>query len=367
VSRSGPVGVGVIGAGKISDQYLANMLRFPDLDVRVVADALPETARRQAERFGVAAAATVEEVLARDDVELVVNLTIPAAHAQVAAAALAAGKHVWNEKPIAVDLGSAEALVSDADAAGLRLGVAPDTLLGPGMQTARRLIEAGAIGTPLTAAAVMQYPGPHAWHPNPDFLYQPGGGPLFDMGPYYLGALTEAFGAISRVAARGAGAGPTRTIGQGARAGEEIPVAVPTYAGALYEFEHGAIAQATLSFDSPLKRMGVLEIAGSEATLVAPDPNRFAGEIVLWRNGDERETVPVAGVEGGRGIGAVEMARALRAGEPHRATGRRGLHTLEAMLATAASIESAEFVAVRSRFDPSPALPENWDPTAPTL
>jgi predicted dehydrogenase len=367
VSGSGPVGVGVIGAGKISDEYLANMLRFPDLEVRVIADALPEVARRQAERFGVAAAATVEEVLARDDVELVVNLTIPAAHADVAAAALAAGKHVWNEKPIALDLGSAEALVNAADAAGLRLGVAPDTLLGPGMQTARRLIEAGAIGTPLTAAAVFQTPGPHAWHPNPDFLYQPGGGPLFDMAPYYLGALTDVLGAVTRVAARGSVAGPTRTIGQGPRAGEEIPVAVPTYVGALYEFERGAVAQVTLSFDSPLKRVGLLEIAGSEATLAAPDPNRFGGEIALWRNGDERETVPVAGVEGGRGIGAVEMARALRAGEPHRATGRRGLHALEAMLATAASIESAEFVAVHSRPDPVPALAEDWDPTARTL
>jgi predicted dehydrogenase len=367
VSGTGPVGVGVIGAGKISEQYLANMLRFPDLAVRCVADLLPEVARRQADRYGVAAARSVEEVLARDDVELIVNLTVPVAHAEVASAALTAGKHVWNEKPITVDLASGQALVAQADAAGLRLGTAPDTVLGPGMQTARRLIDSGAIGTPQTASALMQYPGPHEWHPNPDFLYQPGGGPLFDMGPYYLTTLTEAFGAITRVAARGATAGPTRVIGTGPRAGEEIPVGVPTYVAALYDFEDGGVAQITLSFDSPLKRMGVVEIAGSEATIVTPDPNKFSGEICLWRNGTEREPVAVAGVEGGRGIGALDMARAIRGGGPHHATGRRGLHILDAMLATAASIASAEFVPVHSRFEPSPALPEGWDPTARTI
>jgi predicted dehydrogenase len=361
------VGVGVVGAGKISDQYLANMLRFPDLDVRVVADIRPEVARTQAERYGVAETDSVDGVLAREDIELIVNLTVPAAHAEVASAALAAGKHVWNEKPITVDLASAESLVAQAEAAGLRLGAAPDTVLGPGMQTVRRLIEAGVIGTPQTASAVMQYPGPHHWHPNPDFLYQPGAGPLFDMGPYYLTALTQAFGAIAVAAARGASAGPTRVIGSGPRAGEEIPVAVPTYVAALYEFEHGGVAQATLSFDSPLKRMGVVEIAGTEATIVAPDPNRFTGEIWIWREGTERERVPVTGGEGGRGIGAVDMARAIRGGGPHRATGRIALHVLEVMLATADSIAAARFVDVESRFEAAPPLPEHWDPTAATL
>lgn len=367
MSGGGPVGVGVVGAGKISEQYLANMLRFPDLDVRIVADLLPEVARRQADRFGVHGAGTVDDALARDDVELVVNLTVPAAHAEVATAALAVGKHVWNEKPITVDLASGEALVARAEAAGLRLGTAPDTVLGPGMQTVRRLIEAGVIGTPLTASAVMQHPGPHSWHPNPDFLYQPGAGPLFDMGPYYLTALTQVFGAITRVAARGATAGPTRIIGTGARAGEEIPVGVPTYVAALYDFQDGGVAQVTLSFDSPLRRMGVVEIAGSEATIVTPDPNRFTGEIWIWRDGAERESVTVSGVEGGRGIGVVDMARAIRRGGPHRATGRRGLHVLDAMLATAASTASSEFVPVHSRFEPTRPLPDGWDPTASTL
>ena len=337
MSGAGPVGVGVVGAGKISDQYLANMARYPDLDVRFVADLHPHLARAQAERHGVPDSGTTEQALARDDVELIVNLTVPAAHAEVASAALAAGKHVFNEKPIAPDLASAEALIAQADAAGLRLGCAPDTFLGPGLQTMRRLLEAGRIGTPLTASVVMQSGGPHLWHPNPDFLYQPGAGPLFDMGPYYLTALAQAFGPVARVAARGGTAAPTRVIGKGPRAGEEIPVAVPTYVAALYEFESGAVAQATFSFDTPLERMGVLEITGAEATLVAPDPNTFAGEIrvnrgtagVGVRPGHGRRT---RSRHRGRGHGARDPLRArpqhrcqARPARPRRDGGHRDL------------------------------------------
>jgi predicted dehydrogenase len=229
------------------------------------------------------------------------------------------------------------------------------------------MIAAGATGKPLTASVVMQYAGPHQWHPNPDFLYQPGAGPLFDMGPYYLTALAQVFGSVMRVAARGGSAARTRVIGTGPRAGEQIPVGVPTYVAALYDFESAGVAQATFSFDSPLRRMGVVEIAGTEATLVAPDPNEFAGEIRVNRGGPEWGSVPAAGAEGGRGIGAVDMARAIRAGLPHRADGRLGLHVLDAMLATERSIETAVFVDVESRFDPVPALPEGWDPAERTL
>jgi predicted dehydrogenase len=364
---SGPVGVGVVGAGKISDQYLRNLAGFPDLDVRFVADLRPEAARAQAGAYGIAESGSADECLARDDVELVLNLTVPVAHADVTSAALAAGKHVWTEKPLTLDRASAQALVEQADAEGLLLGCAPDTFLGPGLQAVRRAIESGAIGTPLTASVVMQYAGPHQWHPNPDFLFQHGAGPLFDMGPYYLTALAQSFGAITRVAARGAGAGSSRIIGTGPRAGEEIPVEVPTYVAALYDFESGGVAQATFSFDSPLKRMGVVEIAGSEATIAAPDPNNFTGEVLLNRGEDEWEPVAVTGVEGGRGIGAVDMARAIRGGGRHRATGRLGLHVLDAMLATQASIDTGAFVAVDTRFEPIEALPEGWDPTERTL
>jgi predicted dehydrogenase len=231
----------------------------------------------------------------------------------------------------------------------------------------RRMLETGCIGTPLTACLVMQYAGPHLWHPNPDFLFQPGAGPLFDIGPYYLTALAQAFGPVTRVAARGGTAAPTRIIGAGPRAGEEIPVAVATYVAALYDFDSGGVAQATFSFDSPLERTGVIEIAGSEATLVAPDPNGFGGEIRINRGGPEWESVPAPGAGHGRGIGVVDMARAIRAGVAHSADGRLGLHVLDAMLATETSIETATFVEVASRFDPVPTLPADWDPTEATL
>ena len=364
MSGTGPVGVGVIGAGKISEQYLANMTTFPDLDVRFVADLVPERARAVADEYGVAGAGSVTQLLESGDVELVVNLTIPVAHAEVASAAIAAGKHVWNEKPFTVDRDSGRALLKQAQAAELLVGCAPDTFLGPGLQTAKRMIDRGDIGQPLTASIVFQTPGPHLWHPNPDFLYQPGGGPLLDMAPYYLTALSQIFGPVTGVAALGGSASPTRVIGAGPRAGEVFDVKVATYVTAIYDFATGGIAQATFSFDSPLARVGVLEISGSEATLATPDPNKFTGEIKIVKTGEEDwQTIEGTGVAGGRGIGAVDMARALRGGGRHRATGELGLHVLDAMLATAESIESRAFVDVTSGFEPVDALPPDWDPT----
>ena len=364
---SGPVGVGVVGAGKISDQYLANMAEFPDLDVRFVGDLRPDAARAQAEAFGVPGHGTAEECLARDDVELVLNLTVPVAHAEVTSAALAAGKHVWTEKPITLDLASAEALVAQAADAGLLLGSAPDTILGPGLQTVRRVISSGAIGTPLTASVVMQYAGPHLWHPNPDFLFQTGAGPLFDMGPYYLTALTQVLGPITRVAARGGSAGPTRVIGSGPRAGEEIPVEVPTYVAALYDFASEGVASATFSFDSPLKRTGVVEIAGTEATIAAPDPNNFTGEVP---DHPRRRRVGV-----GRGHGRRGRPRHRRrrhgAGDPRRREPSRDGAARAARArrhARHAGVDRERRVrGGGTTFDPVAALPEGWDPTEATL
>lgn len=363
-----PVGVGVIGAGTISGTYLENMTSFPDLSVRFVADIVPERAAEQAAKYGVAGSGTVEELLARDDVEIVVNLTIPVAHYEVGAAALATGKHLWNEKPLATDRKSGAALATQAEEAGLLLGCAPDTVLGPGFQTARRMIEGGDIGRPLTASAVMQYAGPHQWHPNPDFLYQAGAGPLFDIGPYYLTVLTQVFGPITRVAARGSSASPTRVIGAGPRAGESFDVTVPTYVTALYDFAGGGIASMTMSFDSPLTRTGIVEIAGTDATLATSDPNAFKEDLRIAAVGSETwETVRVSGVEGGRGIGVLDMARALRTGGQHRATGRLALHVLDAMFATATSIDEGRFVGIDSTYEPVAPLPPEFDPAEATL
>lgn len=366
----GPLGVGVIGAGKISEQYLANMKQYPDLDVRFVADLFPERARTQADAYGIDGAGTVEELLQRDDVELVVNLTIPAAHAEVGASVIAAGKHLWNEKPIAAERAPAAALVQQAVDAGLLVGTAPDTFLGPGLQVSRKMIEDGRIGTPLTATIVFQSPGPHRWHPNPDFLYQAGGGPLFDMSPYYLTALAQMFGPIRRAVALGSSAGPTRTIGAGPRQGESFEVTVPTHVSALYEFESGLKAQATFSFDSALQRVGVLEIAGTGGTLATPDPNMFTGDIRLVPADGEESTTAAGDRPAGRGIGVVDMARAIRGVDGtgrHRAAGDLALHVLDVMFATAESIDTGSFVAIDTGFVPVTALPDGWDPTQRTV
>jgi predicted dehydrogenase len=366
------MGVAVIGAGSISDQYLSDMVTYPDLDVRFVADVFADRARAQADKYGVAGAGTVEEALADDGIELVVNLTIPIAHADIAAQALTAGKHVWNEKPLATSRSDAQALVKQADHLGLRLGGAPDTVLGPGIQTARRMIERGDIGRALTASVVMQQGGPHRWHPNPDFLYQSGAGPLLDMGPYYLTALTQVFGPIGRVTALGSSAAPTRVIGAGPRAGESFEVTVPTYVAAIYEFRNGAVAQATFSFDSPLQRMGVVEIAGTDATLIAPDPNMFGGSIEVVRSAQAegatvRTTITAEAGPSGRGIGPLDLARSYRVGQPHRASGQLALHVLDALLATEESIARGGFVDVESDLETTTAVPADWDPLAATL
>ncbi|WP_431246681.1 Gfo/Idh/MocA family protein [Leifsonia xyli] len=361
----GPVGVGVIGAGVISNQYLENLTRFPDLDVRFVADIDLERAKAQAEKYGVPGSGSVEELLADDAIEIVVNLTIPKVHVEVALQALAAGKNVWSEKPFSLDRASGRELLEAAHAKGLRVATAPDTFLGSGIQSARRLIENGDIGAPLTALTLMQSPGPESWHPNPDFLFQEGAGPLFDIGPYYLTALVQLFGPVARVSASASKARESRVIGSGPRAGEEFSVTVPTHVSALYEFESGQTAQAVFSFDSKLGRTQ-FEVAGVEGTVVVPDPNTFEGELLV-HGADGIQTLPSTGTTDTRGIGVVELARAIRAGVPERASGEQAYHVLDVMVSTIEAGESRTPVEVESTVDVAPALPEDWDPRAATL
>jgi predicted dehydrogenase len=365
---SGPVGVGIIGAGVISKEYLTNLTAFPDVQVHIVADLFPESARARAEEFGIAASGTVEEAFQHPEVEIIVNLTTPAAHVPVALEAVAAGKHVWSEKPFSLDRESGLSLLKAASEAGLRLGCAPDTFLGAGLQTAFRMIQRGDIGVPLTALTLMQSPGPEAWHPNPAFLFQEGAGPLFDIGPYYLTTLVQAFGAVKTVAALGSRSRETRVIGSGPRAGEEFAVTVPTHVSALVQFEEGTSSTSNFSFDSPLPRHGFVEITGSEATIALPDPNMFDGDIRLHRHGAEDwETFPAVGSTFGRGTGVLDMARSLRAGIPHRAQGETAFHVLDTMASIAESVDNHEFVEVASSAVAAEPLPEDWDPSAPTL
>ncbi|MFJ6123626.1 Gfo/Idh/MocA family protein [Streptomyces griseoviridis] len=367
-----PVGVGVIGAGNISDQYLTNLTRFPDLRVVVVGDLDTARAETQARAHGVPEWGTAQDVLAHPDVDLVVNLTVPAVHAEVSSAAVAAGKHVWSEKPLAVDRESARALLDRAAAAGLRVGVAPDTVLGPGLQTARRAIARGDIGTPLSAQTVMQYAGPDLWHPNPEFLFAAGAGPLYDMGPYYLTALVALFGPVARVAGVGSTARAVRTVRSGDRAGTEFAVAVPTHVSALAQFDGGGVSQSVFSFDSPLTRTGFVEITGTEGTLVLPDPNTFGGEVRITRvqardRDPEWEVVAPVGVEAGRGLGVLDLARAVRGGQPHIASGELGYHVLDTLMSIDASVATGESVPVTSTVGEIPLVPEDRDPYAATL
>ena len=368
----GPVGVGIIGAGVISHQYLVNLTAAADVKVIMVADLDLERAATQAAAYGVPASGSVADLLERDDIEIVVNLTIPAAHVPVAFDVLAAGKHVWSEKPFALDLESGSALLAEAQRLGLRVACAPDTVLGAGIQTGRRLIESGAIGTPLTALTLFQVAGPESWHPNPDFLYARGGGPLFDIGPYYLSTLVQLMGPADRVVARGSQARSSRVIASGPRAGESFAVEVPTHVAALIDFENGTSAQSTFSFQSARPRVGIVEICGTEGTLVLPDPNMFDGDLRIWRDGmteeSDTELYPSTGSNFSRGAGIVELARALRADRPERASGAFAFHVLDLMVSIQASAESdGNAVAIDSTVLIPPALPEDWDPIAATL
>jgi len=367
MSGSGRVGVGVIGAGVISSTYLENLTSFPDLEVLFVADIDVDRARAQAEKFGVPGSGTVDELLADARIELVVNLTVPAAHAEVATRAIRAGKHVFTEKPFALDRESGKALLAEANRLGLRVATAPDTFLGAGLQAAKREIEGGRVGRPLTALALLQASGPESWHPNADFLYAKGAGPLFDMGPYYLTALVQNFGAVKRVAATASTSRPTRVIASGPRAGEQFPVEVPTHVSALLEFESGASAQAVFSFQSALGRHGFVEIAGETGTVVLPDPNGFDGEVALVLDGVEEREVTTTTALAGRGTGVLELARAIRADLPERASGEQAYHVLDIMVSIIEATETGAWVEVESGVAPAESLPIGWDPHRATL
>jgi len=368
VSDSGRVGVGVIGAGVISGEYLDNLTTFPDLDVLFVADIDLARAKAQAEKYGIAGSGTVEELLRHPQIEIVVNLTIPAVHVEVALRALAAGKNVWTEKPFALDRESGKKLLAAAAKLGLRVATAPDTFLGAGLQTALRLIREGAIGTPLTALALMQSPGPDSWHPSPEFLFQEGGGPLFDIGPYYLTTLVQTFGPVRRVTGAASTSRPVRVIGSGPRAGAEFDVTVPSHHSALIEFESGASAQAIFSFESHRRRAGVVEVSGTTGTIAFPDPNIFDGESVVFDGtDDDGRKVPAVGSKSSRGTGVAEMAQAIRAGRPERASGALAYHVLDIMVSIAESASRGETVTVESSFEQAAAVPVGWDPTVATL
>lgn len=372
------VPIGVIGAGNISDQYLTNLGKYPDVEVVAIADVDTDVAAAQAKRYGIPVSGSNEVVLEHPDVELVVNLTPPEAHAAVTTAALEAGKHVWSEKVIAVGRDQAADLLETARRVGKRLGVAPDTVLGPGVQTAKRMIERGDIGQPLFASTAMQWQGPEIFHPNPAFLYAKGAGPLLDMGPYYVSNLVHLLGPVSAVTAVGLRGKETRKVLEGPKTGQEFPVEVPSTVQALLRFEGGGSAESLYSTDSPLIRHGLVEVHGTEGTLVLPDPNTFGGDITLIRpmtkmfvppepTTQETKVIPAVDEEQGRGIGILDMLAAEREGRPHLASGEFGYHVLDILLSIEEAAESGRWHEIDSRPGPLGTMPEDFNPLRRSL
>lgn len=354
------VNVGLVGCGNISAVYLRVLPSFENLSVVACADLLLDRAHARAAEFGVPKGCSVEELLADPTIEIVLNLTIPNAHASVAEAALRAGKSAYNEKPLAITPTDGRRLLTLAAERGLRIGGAPDTFLGGGLQTCRKLIDDGVIGEPVAATAFWMTRGHEHWHPDPDFYYQVGAGPMFDMGPYYLTALVHLLGPVRRVAGLARTTFQERTITSQPKYGTKITVNTPTHIAATLEFANGAIGSIITSFDVCGHNLPRLEVHGTAGSLSAPDPNTFGGPVRLRRLG-EKEWSEVELTHGytaqSRGVGVADMAAGLRSGRPSRASGDLALHVLDIMQACLDSSSQARFVELTSQCQRPASLP----------
>jgi len=356
--------VGVIGCGTVSEPYLRNMTASAALEVVACSDLAMDRAEARAAQFGIPGVCTQAELLADQSVELVVNLTVPRAHYEVSMAALDAGKHVWTEKPLAMDRSEAAALLRAASARGLQIGCAPDTVLGAGIQTSRKLLDEGVIGRPLAGTAFFMSPGPESWHPDPVFLYQPGAGPLFDVGVYYVSALVNMLGPVASVAAFGRVLYPERVIGSGPRAGESFAVGTDTYVASVLRFENEALVNLVATFGVWGADVPRLEIFGGGGVLDVPDPNTFGGPVRVNVHGEEGgfRDVPLAyehtaHCQNCRGLGVEDLAEAVRGGRSPRASGTIAYHVLDVMQSIVESARLERHVEVSSTCErPEPML-----------
>lgn len=352
--------IGVIGCGNISSIYLQNLTqRFASVTVTAVADLIPERAREKAEKYGVPRVLETDALLHDPEVDLVLNLTTPQGHYAICHQALSAGKPVYVEKPLSISLEHGLALKTLARHNGLLLGAAPDTFLGAGIQTCLDIIHSGVIGRPIGATAFMTNHGHESWHPDPEFYYQTGGGPMFDMGPYYLTALYALLGPAKRVTGSTAISFKQRTITSSKKNGQLIDVEVPTHVTGLIDFASGAIGTIITSFDVWAADLPRIEIYGSKGTLSVPDPNTFAGPVRI-RLAGEQDFHPVdmdrPHQENSRGLGLVDMARAWREGAcDHRASGDLALHVLESMHAFHQASDENRHIYLKTSFaQPAP-------------
>ena len=356
-----PANVGVIGCGNISNIYFETAKRMDILHVAACADLDMARAEAKAAEHGIARALTPEQLLADPDIQIVINLTIPAAHYEVCQAALDAGKHIYVEKPLSLTREQGRALLQTAADKGLRVGGSPDTFLGAGLQTCRKLIDDGAIGQPVAATAFMLSRGVENWHPNPIFYYKPGGGPMFDMGPYYLTALISLLGPIRRVTGSAQMLFPERQITSQPLSGQTIVVETPTHIAGVMDFVSGAVGTIITSFDTWAGNLPPIEIHGSLGSLSVPDPNNFDGVVKLYRDGEWKEVPLTHGyAENSRGLGVADMAYAIAEGRPHRASGDLTYHVLDAMHGFLDASESGRHYLMESAGVRPEALPEKW-------
>jgi len=356
-----PVKIGIIGCGNISPAYIKGCRAFKVLDLVALADIDVRRAEARAAEFNVPRACTVDDLLADPEIQIVVNLTTPQAHTPVNLAAIAAGKNVHCEKPLALSRAEGQQVLAAAAAKGLRVGCAPDTFLGGGIQTCRKLIDDGWIGEPIAATAFMTCHGHESWHPDPAFYYMVGGGPMLDMGPYYLTALVNLVGPIRKVAGMTRITFPERLITSQPKYGTRVQVEVPTHVAGLMEFANGAIGTIITTFDVWAANLPRIEIHGTQGSLSVPDPNTFGGQVMV-RRADSKEWRDVPhthSVEVGRGIGVADMAYGLASGRPHRASGELAYHVLDTMLAFEDASQAGRHQELASTCRQPAALPMN--------
>ncbi len=357
------VKVGIIGCGNICGQYFQHLKDFPIVDLKACADLAMSRAEERAAEHGIKAM-TVEGLLADKDIEIVVNLTVPKAHFPVNMAAIEAGKSVHCEKPLAINREDGRKTVAAAKAKGVLLGCAPDTFLGGGAQTCRKLIDDGWIGEPVAATAFMLCHGHESWHPSPEFYYEVGGGPMLDMGPYYLTALVNLMGPIKRVTGSTRVTFPERMITSQPKAGTRVKVETPTHIAGVMDFQNGAIGTIIQSFDVWGHNLPRIEIYGTEGSMIVPDPNGFQGPVLIKRAGaKEWSNVPLTHSDTvGRGIGVADMAYALRSGRKNRVSGDLACHVLDVMCAFEDASNSGKHVQIASQVEKPAALPVGLQP-----
>jgi predicted dehydrogenase len=357
--------VGIIGTGNVSGLYFQNGSRFTSMEIVACADLEVKRAQAKAAEYGVRGC-SVQALLAEPDIQLIINLTIPQAHAAVCLQALEAGKHVYVEKPFAVTREEARRVLELARHKGLLVGSAPDTFLGGGIQTCVKLIEDGWLGTPIGATAFMMGGGHESWHPAPEFYYSKGGGPMFDMGPYYLTALVAMLGPVARVTGSARISYPERTITSQPKCGQKVPVEVPTHVAGILDFAAGPIGTILTSFDvkggSLLPR---IEVYGSLGTLQVPDPNTFGGPVYFSPDGGQGwAEIPLTHgyMENARGVGAADMAKAIQTGRKHCANGELAYHVLEMMHGFHDASEQGVHYVMKSTCEKPALLPFGlWD------